>query len=498
VLFRSAAVADATTGLPAGCWPTTWPTDSRDGGVPDPRTAGPKIIQIDSEGGFLPAPVEIPSQPVGYNYNRRDIVVLNVQEHGLYLGPAERADVVVDFSQYAGQTLILYNDSPAPVPAFDPRVDYYTGDPDNTSTGGAPTTLPGLGPNTRTIMQIRVAATTPDPAYSLTALQAAFKSTATTQGAFEVGSDPILVPENVPGYVSAYNLTTPPADQYARIQSNYLTFTPLGTTTPLTLDLKPKAIQELFELGYGRMNATLGVELPFTNGMNQTTVPLGYIDPTTERLTDSVTIGVPTGTDGTQLWKITHNGVDTHAIHVHLFNAQVINRVGWDGAVRPPDPQELGWKETIKMNPLEDIILAVRPVAPKLPFGVPVSKRSNDVTQLPSASFQSLSPLDGGQVTVSNANDTDFGWEYVWHCHLLGHEENDMMRPLVLDVAVTTPAAPTSLTSTLAPSAVNLAWGDPTPVTSVTNPATIGNVTNEIGFIIERQIGRASCRERVS
>ena len=33
----------------------------------------------------------------------------------------------------------------------------------------------------------------------------------------------------------------------------------------------------------------------------------------------------------TQLWKITHNGVDTHPIHFHLFNVQVINRVGWDG-----------------------------------------------------------------------------------------------------------------------------------------------------------------------
>jgi len=25
---------------------------------------------------------------------------------------------------------------------------------------------------------------------------------------------------------------------------------------------------------------------------------------------------------------------------------------------------------------------------------------------------------------------TNFGHEYVWHCHILGHEENDMMRPL--------------------------------------------------------------------
>ena len=42
----------------------------------------------------------------------------------------------------------------------------------------------------------------------------------------------------------------------------------------------------------------------------------------------------------------------------------MINRVGWDGAIRPPDPNELGWKETIRMNPLEDIIVALRPDRP--------------------------------------------------------------------------------------------------------------------------------------
>ena len=35
------------------------------------------------------------------------------------------------------------------------------------------------------------------------------------------------------------------------------------------------------------MNATLGVELPFTNGSNQTTIPYGYIDPATEIIDDS-------------------------------------------------------------------------------------------------------------------------------------------------------------------------------------------------------------------
>ena len=88
------------------------------------------MIQIGTEGGFLPAPVVIPAQPVNYEYNRRNIVVLNVTDKALFMGPAERADVIIDFSKYAGKTLILYNDAPAPVPGFDPRNDYYTGNPD--------------------------------------------------------------------------------------------------------------------------------------------------------------------------------------------------------------------------------------------------------------------------------------------------------------------------------------------------------------------------------
>ena len=144
-----------TTGFPAG-----WPTDGREAVCPDPATSGPSFIQIGTEGGFLPAPVIIPPTPVNYDYNRRNIVVLNVLEKGLFMGPAERADVIVDFSAFAGRNVILYNDAPAPVPAFDPRYDYYTGNPDTTDQGGAPTTMPGFGPNTRTIMQFRVAADT--------------------------------------------------------------------------------------------------------------------------------------------------------------------------------------------------------------------------------------------------------------------------------------------------------------------------------------------------
>ncbi|MEI7635242.1 MAG: multicopper oxidase domain-containing protein [bacterium] len=438
-----------------GTWPTGWPTpDGRDGGWPDPATTGPAIIQIGTEGGFLPAPVVLNNIPIGYDLDRRSITVLNVKEHNLFLGPAERADVVIDFSGVPdGSTITLYNDSPAPVPAFDPRIDYYTGNPDLTATGGAPSTVAGYGPNTRTIMQFGVSGATAAPRFNLAALQVALPA------AYVASQDPPVVPQKTyPGPYDAKKNT------YSRIQDTTITFTPVGSSTTVSLPMQPKAIQELFELDYGRMNSTLGVELPFTNIRTQTTIPFGFIDPPTENLKDG----------GTQIWKITHNGVDTHAIHVHLFNVQVINRVDWAGVVKPPDPNELGWKETVRMNPLEDCIVAFKPNAPTLPFGVPVSIRPLDPTNPlgSTTGFTNVDPVTGNPVTTTNTM-TNFGWEYVWHCHLLGHEEMDMMRPMVFGVTTTRPAAPTGLAGSLVSGQIKLSWTD-------------NSSNKEIGFRIER------------
>ena len=231
--------------------------------------------------------------------------------------------------------------------------------------------------------------------------------------------------------------------------------------------------------------------MPFTNAGNQTTIPLGYIDPATEIIDARRRYVAPVAGDGTQIWKITHNGVDTHAIHFHLFNVQVINRVGWDGAIRPPDANELGWKETVRMNPLEDIIVALRPTTPKLPFGVPDSVRLLDVTAPPGLDVGSspASTRHGNPITITNQL-INFGWEYVWHCHLLGHEENDMMRPTVFNAPRLLPPAPTGVTysKSITTGLVTLGWADSTPFDYATGlpAATLGNPANEIGFRIDR------------
>jgi FtsP/CotA-like multicopper oxidase with cupredoxin domain len=468
------------TGLPAGCWPnfgagsqtagipvqqTMWAADGRAGGVPDPTTAGPPFVEIGTEGGLLPAPVVIPSMPTGYEANTRSVTITNVSVHGLWIGPAERADAVVDFSKFAGKTLILYNDAPTPAPAVDSRLDYFTGDGDQSPIGGAPNTLPGYGPNTRTLMQVIVdQPATGAPAFQLSRLQAALP------GIFAQTQPQIIVPE--PTYPPASGGYSPVLT-YSLISDATLTYFPPGSTTPVTKTDERKTIQELFTLDYGRMNATLGVELPLTNFLTQTTIPLGYIDPPTETIKQG----------DTQLWHITHNGVDTHFIHFHLFNVQVINRSGWDGTVRPPEQNELGWKDTVRMNPLEDILVALQPITPALPWPVPDSYHLLDVTSpvgsdcpapangpspLPCSIFTDVNPSSNNPQNTPNKIQ-DFGWEYVWHCHILGHEENDMMRAIQFEVP---PEAPTNLSVAPATPGLTLTWTD--------------NSASETGFTLQR------------
>jgi FtsP/CotA-like multicopper oxidase with cupredoxin domain len=465
--------------------------DGRWGGVPDPAKIGPSFIQIGTEGGFLPAPAVIDNVPIGWDRDPKSITVGSVKEHALFLGPAERADVIVDFSQFAGQTLILYNDGSSAVPAADSRLDYYTGDLDQTDTGGSTKTVAGYGPSTRTIMQIKVSAGS-NPAYNLAALQAEFATTAGHDGVFKRSQEAPIVPQA--GYNSAYNATFPAGTTaYSRISSTSLTFTPIGQASPVTIQFQPKAIQELFEDTYGRMSAFLGVEIKNTNGTNQTTIDYGYTDPVTEIVSET-TAGTLIGAagDGTQIWKITHNGVDSHPIHFHLFDVQLINRVDWAGVVKPPEPNELGWKETVRMNPLEDCIVALRPIKPKAPFGVPDSVRPLDPSRPIGSTmdFKNVNP-DGTPTVPPVTNQLfNFGWEYVWHCHILSHEEMDMMRPVKFNAGRSLAAAPALSGARTTGTNVNLTWTDGTLFNYTTGlPATtLGNPANEVGFKIERAI----------
>ena len=372
---------------------------------------GPSWIQIGTEGGFLPAPVVVPNQPITWIIDPTRFDVGNVDQHSLLLAPAERADVIVDFSRFAGQTLILYNDAPAAFPARVSSYDYYTGAPD-LSPVGAPSILPGYGPNTRTIMQVKVAAGS-GTSFNLNALNAAFKHHADGSGVFESGQHPIIVGQAA--YNSAYaksfaaagncssSSSTIKCDGLARIDQqggDPFTFDTLRMNDDgsyptgyqkLSIPLQPKAIHDEMNAStfdeFGRMTANLGLEAVPATPAGQNIVLYPYVNPPTE-LIDATNLPkndlvdpnfkvtpIATADDGTQIWKITHNGVDTHPIHWHLYDVQVLNRVTWDNIIIPPDATELGWKDTLRISPLEDTIVALRPIIPKLPFELPNSVR---------------------------------------------------------------------------------------------------------------------------
>jgi len=534
----------------ANNWPADWPVDGRDGGVPDPGLCapggvncpnlGPSFLQIATEGGFLAQPVVINPQPITYVTDPTAFWVGNVDKMGLALGPAERADVVVDFSAYAGKTLILYNDAPAAWPARVAGYDYYTGAPDLRDSGGYGTggtydiasgswvggtgPLVGYAPNTRTVMQVIVRSSTgTDPAYTFnqtnlvneftTAAAPTTLNPAPVKTLFERSQEPIIVGQ------AAYSTTYPnsyfppnfPWEGIAQINDNSLQFVTLAGD-PVVVPMEPKGIHDemgaSFDPVYGRMSGNLAMQVPNPTTLNALLILYGFADLPTETINNSTTVNitvVPDGTtgyntvgDGTQIWNISHNGVDTHPIHFHIFDVQLINRVGWDGQILMPEPNELGWKDTVKISPLENTIVAVRPRAPLLPFGISNSLRPlnpaipinspmgfNSIDWTTGQAYVAPSPYAAGVTNILY----NFGWEYVWHCHILSHEEMDMMRPIVLNVATVAPAAPTGFAASYANSSNNLTWTDPTPVASGT---TLGNPRNEIGVRVQRCTG-ATC-----
>jgi len=339
---------------------------------------GPIMYQLGTEGGFLPAVavhpngIPCPLDPTDPSGNTAD----PDGPFNLLLAPAERADIVIDFNGKAGQTFILYNDAPAPFPGGDPRNDYFTGDPDWTAFGGAPTTLPGYGPNTRTLMKIVVA---PGPGDNVKTSAWLAPLNALLRTNFLTGNQPGLL------YRRGHDPSVPG---------------PIPYTGPVHRRL---TLNEDFD-NYGRLIQTLGTFTSMTtNNQGLSTWGLGYIDPATE-----------TPNAGTiEVWQIFNLTGDTHPIHFHLVNVQLIQRQAFMGDPQngitlvgppmPPDDNEIGWKETVRMNPSEVTTVIMQ-------FNLPA---------LPTAWGDPKSPRTGGH-------------EYVWHCHILEHEEHDMMRPLVV------------------------------------------------------------------
>jgi spore coat protein A, manganese oxidase len=312
-------------------------------------------LVIGNEGGFLAKPVAV---PLNMPFNPVTLT------GSLLMAPAERLDVLVDFSGYAlGTSFILYSDTPAPFPVGSPGNDFL------------PNKL-GTGPNTREIMKFVVGSGPADGAISL-------PNDFTTAGAFGTNNDgwndPLIFP--------TYSATGFPNETAG-------------------FPIRQLTLNEAFD-GNGRLIQMLGTNVAPAPGL----FGRAYVDAVTENPVNGAT----------EIWEIANLTGDTHPIHFHLVNVQVLTRRAFDvrkyagtpaylAAARPPDPDERGWKETVKMHP-GDVTRVV------MKFQLAPILKSDGTTVVPTP----LSVRTG----VS-------GHEFVWHCHILEHEEHDMMRPLVV------------------------------------------------------------------
>jgi spore coat protein A, manganese oxidase len=256
---------------------------------------GARMWQIGAEGGMWGQPVPVTQ---------------------LVLAPAERADVLVDFSQIPTRTTHVKNSKP-PSPVSNPA------------------------PPLAAVMQIRVGRTTPVPPSIPTTL---------------VGGRKADLPDPV--------------------TTRYITLNEIDVDEP-TWFLNLNGVH-------------------FEDGPVTETPPVGAVE-------DWVYVNV-TG--------------DTHPMHTHLVTFQVVGRTPFDaeayeeayegsngvpggndptpfatGPMEPPAPEERGFKDTVKANPGQFTTIRAK-------FDLP---------------------------TDVNAPQT-----YVYHCHIVEHEDNDMMRPFTV------------------------------------------------------------------
>jgi spore coat protein A len=279
---------------------------------------GRPFYQIGSEGGMFNKPVSVNS---------------------ILLLPAERADVIVDFSGLGGQDIVL-NNLPLPAGVISPAT------PD----------LPNL-------MQFQVL------------------GTATTPG-------PQAIPKTLAGG-SLANAGGPIA------KKRYIT------------------LEEQLDAGGNPIRLVINGRTFEAEDTNHT------------RIVDEAPRA---GT--VEEWRFVNISADTHPIHMHLTNFQVMGRTPLDGAAYaaaladaregkpgapqllanntidptpfllgpevPPPRNEKGWKDTVGAHP--DQVTRIRQR-----FDLPEAAKA--------------SPLDSPER------------QYVYHCHILEHEDNDMMRP---------------------------------------------------------------------
>jgi spore coat protein A, manganese oxidase len=344
-----------------------------DNNTPNP---GPPIYVIGTDGGLLNAPAITSSTPT----NR------------LLIGPGERYDVIVDFTRFQNSVLTVMNTANGPFP------------------GGAP----------------------PDPATTVELMQFQVNLGLT-------GADTSFNPAT-PGATLRGGVGQPPA--ILRLADN-------GVVAPGVKVNKTRQLVLKEVMGPGGPLEVLLNNTDYRGLREGSLTPI----PGSRMIGPNYLNELPR-VGSTEVWELINISADAHPIHLHLVQFQLINRqpinaiaytaaydaafaggvtidgygppnyyntpnadgaVGGNPPISPhllavpelPLPQENGWKDTVISYPGT----VTRIIARWAPQNIPLNQ---------AVPGKNLFPFDA-----------TYGSGYVWHCHILDHEDNEMMRPYI-------------------------------------------------------------------
>jgi spore coat protein A, manganese oxidase len=376
---------------------------------PITKVMGPPMWVISTDGGYLDSPVMLDP-----NLGQK-----------LILQPGERYEVIVDFAGFAGTNLIIRNTGRTPYPKGAP--------PDGSTLGRIIQFRVGLGP---------VADASYDPASGVS-----------------LRSGNQIIPRLVNPATGTLAVT---AQTTRQLTLNEVMGMPMTAIDPVTgvLTAYPGGPLEIL-VNNTKWSGKRVTGVDPISGMYVTQPIPGF---TLDGAGYNYLSELPQEGE-TEVWEVVNLTADAHPIHLHLVQFQLINRQnynvtnynaayaaafpagGWDittgmpcmagvfcpgygppldyttgnaralggnpditpflqGAVQPPLPNEAGWKDTVIMLPGQVTRIAVRYAPTDLATNTP-----------PTMLSYPFDPSGGGM------------YNYVWHCHIIDHEDNEMMRP---------------------------------------------------------------------
>ncbi len=361
---------------------------------------GPSTWQIGTDGGYLDVPVQLnPS-------HKQKLVLL----------PGERAEIIVDFTGLQGKTLLLRNTAKAPYPS------------------GAKPPASTVGK----IMQFRVVPSTigADTSYNPATLTP-----------IRTGSQTIK---------KLVNSTT------GTLDPNVVVANKRQMTLNEVMGMKMKIGKVLYPGG------PLEILVNNTKWNGEQTGGGIRTDFTPNTLNGITTYYSEIPQEGTtEIWEIINLTADTHPMHTHLVQCQLLNRqkfnvknytaaynAAFPGSAAIDDPETglpyepgefiPGFGPPLNYNTGNPVALGGNPDITPFLSGAPVMPLANeagwkDTMQCPPGTVTRFVARFAPQDKDVNSLDLNFPFDpfaltygYVWHCHIVDHEDNEMMRPYLV------------------------------------------------------------------